>query len=420
MAASNTLDGSQTITPEWISNDFVPVKPQPPHPAADAWRNAVLAKPGDEAGQAEKSFEAYLKEHTVKVPKQTFTEQTGTTNAKATPTTVVQAISRAESPPSLQNGFSAVQNGKQALADGQAAWAAMLQQSVAKNAAINKPVTCSPTAVKPSLKPEAMSSIASKQQPSHIASRQKGIIEPMRSQAIAIAATSGSSAASHASNHRAPHSVSTVKHAKPLPLFVETRVKFEPDPVGATSQCSQQIQVPLSGQGSGSLNDAWHINSKPARGEGTCLADVLLAEIKETQSPGVKLTEGALAATTGQAPRAWSIETLEDRVSALDAEPNPKEVVRAEQGKPAAEQMLDWDGKTWLPAPIDWENDRGRFDAQFVPSYIKEWSASVPGGDDVQVDLASEEFQLGVPLSNKVFMKTEYNFESFPSKSTRV
>lgn len=86
---------------------------------------------------------------------------------------------------------------------------------------------------------------------------------------------------------------------------------------------------------------------------------------------------------------------FDDCVSEAGLENQPRQVVRATQGEDATNQLVDWDGKHWAPAPASWEHDRAEFTGTFIPNYIREWSESVPSGKSVSVDTSNEAFLLG-------------------------
>ena len=65
------------------------------------------------------------------------------------------------------------------------------------------------------------------------------------------------------------------------------------------------------------------------------------------------LTQDALVTTTGFKPRDHC-HNFEDQISDDGViQDNVKEGIRATQGKDAATQLLDWDGKRWAPPPCD-------------------------------------------------------------------
>ncbi|RDL40442.1 uncharacterized protein BP5553_00421 [Venustampulla echinocandica] len=118
------------------------------------------------------------------------------------------------------------------------------------------------------------------------------------------------------------------------------------------------------------------------------ITQMILAELKancEIPTKGDVLTQDALVNTKGSTPRACG-NTLDDWVSNAGIFHKPKEIVRANQGKPATEEFLDWDG-SWMPPVCDWEYDRERYDnSGFVSEYIEEWRANAPSGPGVTVD----------------------------------
>jgi hypothetical protein len=92
-----------------------------------------------------------------------------------------------------------------------------------------------------------------------------------------------------------------------------------------------------------------------------------------------------------------SSEGFDDKTSKTGVGERVKENVRASQGQDPKNEFLDWDGKTWRPAPVDWESDRGAFDNSFMPKYIQQdWEPSVPHGPSVAVDTMDPKFELAV------------------------
>jgi L-amino acid N-acyltransferase YncA len=114
----------------------------------------------------------------------------------------------------------------------------------------------------------------------------------------------------------------------------------------------------------------------------------------------LRLTQDMFVENLGFSPQ-QSINIFEDRISDTGISEQPREIIRATQGKDATEHLLDWDGKM-LPAPCDWETDRGIFDTSFIPNYIKEWQGNgIPCGPSVTVDTSSEGFRSGnQPVAN--------------------
>lgn len=99
-----------------------------------------------------------------------------------------------------------------------------------------------------------------------------------------------------------------------------------------------------------------------------------------------------------------SSDGIDDRISDSGVEEKAKEDVRASQGQDPKNEFLDWDGKTWRPAPVDWETDRAAFDNSFMPKYIRQdWEPSVPRGPSVAVDIRDPKFELAVWVGEKGF-----------------
>jgi hypothetical protein len=86
---------------------------------------------------------------------------------------------------------------------------------------------------------------------------------------------------------------------------------------------------------------------------------------------------------------------FDDCVSEAGLEDQPRQVVRATEGEDSTNQLVDWDGEHWAPAPASWEHDRAEFNGVFIPNYIREWAESVPFGKSVTVDTSNEAFLIG-------------------------
>lgn len=95
---------------------------------------------------------------------------------------------------------------------------------------------------------------------------------------------------------------------------------------------------------------------------------------------------------------------------------NPKEIIRANQGTDARQLFLDWDGKTWMPPPVDWENDRGSFDPSFLPYYCQEWVSQIP--TYCALDMTTDGFILGThPVTNTMLGTSITQPETIPGKT---
>lgn len=93
-----------------------------------------------------------------------------------------------------------------------------------------------------------------------------------------------------------------------------------------------------------------------------------------------------------------------DKISDTGVEERVKENVRATQGKDAKDELLDWGGKSWLPPPIEWEDDRPGFDNGFMDRYVREdWEPMVPRGPSVAIDTKDPKFELAVPVGTHGF-----------------
>lgn len=118
------------------------------------------------------------------------------------------------------------------------------------------------------------------------------------------------------------------------------------------------------------------------------------------------LTEEAIIKATGSTPRKPQAKTLAitDVVSETGlsddhiSEDRPREGVRATQGRSAAEELLDWDGKTWIPPPEDWEGDRPACNTVFLPAFLAEWIGNCRKFPNRILDTAAEEFKNSVPV----------------------
>ena len=95
---------------------------------------------------------------------------------------------------------------------------------------------------------------------------------------------------------------------------------------------------------------------------------------------------------------------FEDKVSISGVGVRAKENVRSTQGEDSTQALVDWDGKTRVPPPADWENDRAAFDSGFMPAYIQQdWEPSVPRGPAVALDMKDPKFELAIPIGEKSF-----------------
>jgi hypothetical protein len=144
-----------------------------------------------------------------------------------------------------------------------------------------------------------------------------------------------------------------------------------------------------------------------------------LNETKQVNAKTAPLTQNALVTTTGFMPRDHS-HKFEDQISDDGViEQNAKEGIRATQGKNGVDQLVDWDGKHWAPAPCDWENERPAFDDSFVPDYVREWRVNLPCGPSIQVDTSLEQFKGGkCPINNDVLIDPIEQPESLPGMFT--
>jgi hypothetical protein len=145
--------------------------------------------------------------------------------------------------------------------------------------------------------------------------------------------------------------------------------------------------------------------------------EIMLAELDATPTKD-PLTQDALVKTTGFAPRdCISRFDVDDMVISDAGVPQVKEGVRAHQGVDAAQQFLDFDGKTWLPPPCDWDYERpgGRFNDSFIPEYIREWCATITEGTSVTVDTDIQLFRFGKrPINNADFDEEIVQPDSIP------
>lgn len=136
-----------------------------------------------------------------------------------------------------------------------------------------------------------------------------------------------------------------------------------------------------------------------------------------THSNTLPLTEGSLAISTGLAPRVESEDSLYGQVSDEGIRGKKKENVRATQGIPATEELLDFQNK-WMPPPCNWEVDRPIFDISFMPKYIREdWAPGIPCGPSVTVDISAEGFRLGkLPVNGKYLGEEVIQPDSIPGE----
>ena len=111
-------------------------------------------------------------------------------------------------------------------------------------------------------------------------------------------------------------------------------------------------------------------------------------------------------------------EGFYDKISNSGVREKAKQNVRASQGQDPKKELLDWDGKTWRPAPCDWENDRCTFDNSFMAQYIQQdWVPSVPSGSDVEIDTKDPKFELAVCVGEKGFEAPIEHPMTIPGKS---
>ncbi|KAF4637883.1 hypothetical protein G7Y89_g188 [Cudoniella acicularis] len=84
-------------------------------------------------------------------------------------------------------------------------------------------------------------------------------------------------------------------------------------------------------------------------------------------------------------------------------EPQHKAGVLWTQGKPAAEELLDWDG-SWLPAPCDWE-ERTAHNTSYMRDLINEWLhiEDTPSGPEFAIETRSQGFVNGLQVMNGGF-----------------
>ncbi|TVY19377.1 hypothetical protein LARI1_G002306 [Lachnellula arida] len=138
--------------------------------------------------------------------------------------------------------------------------------------------------------------------------------------------------------------------------------------------------------------------------------EMILQDVKDLNhipdNDAFPLTEEAIIKATGSTPRKPQVKTLaitdvvsetglsDDHVS----EDRPREGVRATQGRSAAEELLDWDGKTWIPPPVDWEDDRPGCNTLFLPAFLAEWIGNCRKFPNRILDTAAEEFKKSVPV----------------------
>ncbi|KAI9646073.1 hypothetical protein NHQ30_005512 [Ciborinia camelliae] len=133
-----------------------------------------------------------------------------------------------------------------------------------------------------------------------------------------------------------------------------------------------------------------------------------------TNSPQVnnpfndKLFDKKQAGSLVSSPPFWSVNSLPDidigdKMDNNVVDPNFKEGVRVTATQDANLILRDWDG-SWCPPPI-WE-ERGAFDAAYIPNYIQEWSSLVSPERPVTtiVDTSAEGFISGQDLVNNVIL----------------
>ncbi|QSZ34890.1 hypothetical protein DSL72_007751 [Monilinia vaccinii-corymbosi] len=107
-------------------------------------------------------------------------------------------------------------------------------------------------------------------------------------------------------------------------------------------------------------------------------------------------------------PAFWSISSVSDidigdKMDNTVVDPKFKEGVRVTATQDANMILTDWDG-SWCAPPV-WE-ERGPFDADYIPSYIKEWSTVVSPVQPVTttVDTSAEGFVSGEDLVNNLIL----------------
>lgn len=128
------------------------------------------------------------------------------------------------------------------------------------------------------------------------------------------------------------------------------------------------------------------------------------------------------AGSLASSPPFWSISSISDidigeKMDNTVVDPKFKEGVRVTATQDANIMLADWDG-SWCAPPI-WE-ERGTFDANYIPSYIKEWSAVVSPIRPVTsvVDTSAEGFVSGEYLVNNVILsKAPIHELTIPGKS---
>ncbi|ESZ93004.1 hypothetical protein SBOR_6625 [Sclerotinia borealis F-4128] len=119
-----------------------------------------------------------------------------------------------------------------------------------------------------------------------------------------------------------------------------------------------------------------------------------------------KLMTKKQAGSLVSSPPFWSISSFSDigdKMGNTVVDPKFKEGVRVTATQDANVVLGDWDG-SWCAPPI-WE-ERGSFDAAYIPSYIQEWSAAVSPQRPVTVtvDTSAEGFISGEDLVNNVIL----------------
>jgi hypothetical protein len=144
----------------------------------------------------------------------------------------------------------------------------------------------------------------------------------------------------------------------------------------------------------------------------------LVSEIMAYAPPNpnaARLTEESLVKNSGWAPRVRSEDSFCGKVSDSGVE-KQKEKVRAEQGIPAAKELLDWDN-TWLSPAADW-GERYVLDLSFMPNYIREdWAPFVPSGPAVTVDTTAQGFRLGkLPVNGNILGDEVIQPDSIPGE----
>jgi hypothetical protein len=148
------------------------------------------------------------------------------------------------------------------------------------------------------------------------------------------------------------------------------------------------------------------------------ILDEIMGSVLTNSNTLPSLTEESLAISTGLAPRVEPEDSLYGKVSDEGIRgKKKKENVRATQGIPATEELLDFQNK-WMPPPCNWEVDRPIFDNSFLPKYIREdWAPGIPCGPSVTVDISAEGFRLGkLPVNGKFLGEEVIQPDSIPGK----